>query len=100
MDNNSNCLSDSVRNKIVNGEDITIALCGDLIGEGADTNGEGIFLNYLDGTLEQYYGINVKTQNLSIGGRGKDLLLENLQGIIDMDPDILMVEYQRRNETY
>ena len=54
------CLSESVRNKILNGEDITIALCGDSIGAGADTNGDGIFLNYLDETLEQYYDINVE----------------------------------------
>lgn len=93
LDNDSNCLSDSVRNKISNGEDITIALCGDSIGAGADTNGEGIFLNYLDETLEQYYGINVETQNLSTVGGSRDLLSDNLQTILNIKPDILMIEF-------
>lgn len=93
LENNSACLSESVRNKILNGEDITIALCGDSIGAGADTNGDGIFLNYLDETLEQYYDINVETQNFSIAGRSRDLLAEDLQSIIDMKPDVLMIEF-------
>lgn len=93
LENNSDCLSNGVRKKILNGESITIALCGDSIGAGGDTNGEGIFLNYLDETLEQYYGIDVKTQNLSIAGRNRDLLLENLPNIIAEKPDILMIEF-------
>ena len=93
LENNSDCLSNGVRKKILNGESITIALCGDSIGAGGDTNGEGIFLNYLDETLEQYYGIDVKTQNLSIAGRNRDLLLENLPSIIAEKPDILMIEF-------
>lgn len=87
------CLSESVRNKILNDEDITIALYGDSIGAGADTNGDGIFLNYLDETLEQYYDINVETQNFSSGVRSRDLLAEDLQSIIDMKPDVLMIEF-------
>lgn len=93
IENNSACLSESVRNKILNDEDITIALYGDSIGAGADTNGDGIFLNYLDETLEQYYDINVETQNFSSGVRSKDLLAEDLQSIIDMKPDVLMIEF-------
>lgn len=93
LDNNSDCLSDGFRSKIVNGEDITIALCGDSIGAGADTNGDDIFLNYLDKTLEKYYGIKVKTQNLSMGGRRIDLLSEKLPSIIKMKPDVLMIEF-------
>ena len=93
IDDKSAFLSNSVRNKILNGEDITIALCGDSIGAGADTNGEGVFLNYLGDTLEQYYGMTVETQNLSISGRARDLLLEDLPDIIEMKPDVLMVEF-------
>lgn len=93
LENNSACLSESVRNKILNDEDITIALYGDSIGAGADTNGDGIFLNYLDETLEQYYDINVETQNFSSGVRSRDLLAEDLQSIIDMKPDVLMIEF-------
>lgn len=93
LENKSAYLSENVRHKILNGEDITIALCGDSIGAGAATNGNGYFFYYLDETLEQYYNINVETLNFSMGGRSSDLLIEDLQSIIDMRPDVLMVEF-------
>ena len=53
---------------------LTIALCGDSIGAGADTDGSGIFLNYLDESLENYYGIDVQTVQLSVEGGTRTLL--------------------------
>lgn len=93
IDNQSELLSENLRNKILNGESIDIALCGDSIGTSADTNGQGIFLNYLEETLEEYYGISVNTEQLSIDGRGRDILIERAQDIIDKHPDVLIIEF-------
>lgn len=93
IDNQSGLLSENLRNKILNGESIDIALCGDSIGAGADTNGQGIFLNYLEETLEEYYGISVNTEQLSIDGGGRDILIERAQDIIDKHPDVLIIEF-------
>lgn len=93
IDNNSAYLSDDVKKKVLNGESISIALCGDSIGAGADTNGQGIFLNYIAESLEQHYNIDVNTENFSIGGRSRDLLTEKMSDIIEMRPDVLMIEF-------
>lgn len=91
--NNSGFLSDAVKQKITDRESITIALCGDSIGAGADTDGRDIFLNYLDESLEDYYGIDVQTIQLSKNGASIDLLMENLSNIVSIHPDVLMIEF-------
>ena len=89
---NSSYLSESVKQKILNGESLNIALCGDSIGAGTDTDGSGIFLNYLDESLEAYYGIDVQTAQLSVEGGTRTMLTENLPDIIGMHPDVIMIE--------
>ncbi len=89
----SSYLSDDVKSKVLNGESITIALCGDSIGAGADTNGQDIFLYYLAGSLEQYYGVDVNTAQLSVEEGSRDYLLENIPQIIELHPDVVMIEF-------
>ena len=89
----SSYLSDDVKSKVLNGESITIALCGDSIGAGADTNGQDIFLYYLAGSLEQYYGVDVNTAQLSAEEGSRDYLLENIPQIIELHPDVVMIEF-------
>ncbi len=89
----SGFLSENVRNKILSGESIDIALCGDSIGAGTDTDGQGIFLNYLQETLEEYYGVTVNTEQFSIEGRSRNLLMESLPDILRKHPDVLMIEF-------
>ncbi len=93
IENGSSYLSDAVRSKVLNGESITIALCGDSIGAGADTNGQDIFLNYLGETLERYYGVDVRAEQLSAEGGNRDHLLESLPQIIELHPDVVMIEF-------
>ena len=89
---NSSYLSETVKQKILDGESLNIALCGDSIGAGTDTDGSGIFLNYLDESLEGYYGIDVQTAQLSAEGGTRTLLAESLPDIIAMHPDVMMIE--------
>ena len=93
IEDGSAYLSENTRQKILNGESISIALCGDSIGAGADTDGSGIFLNYLDESLESRYGIDVQTSQLSAEGGTRALLAERLPEIIGLHPDVLMVEF-------
>lgn len=93
IENKGDYLSETLRNKVLSGENISISLCGDSIGAGADTNREGIFLNYLDEALEDYYDIEIDSENLSIGGRSRDLLIEKLDDIIVEHPDVLLIEF-------
>ncbi len=90
---NSSYLSDNVRKKILNGESIRIALCGDSVGAGAETDGSGIFLNYLGRSLKDYYGVDVQTTQLPAGVTSRDLLTAGIPDIIKMHPDVAMIEF-------
>lgn len=93
IDDKSIYLSEKLRNKMLEGKGIKIALCGDSIALGADTNGKDIYLNYLKDEIEHSYGINVETKNFSEGGRSSDLLFEKMSGILEMNPDMVIVEF-------
>ena len=97
ISNQSKYLSERLRNKILNGENIDIALYGDSIGAGADTNGQGVFLNYLAKELENYYGLSVTSKRFSSGKQNQDLLQDDLESIINKHPDVLMIEFGMYN---
>lgn len=93
LENSSYYLSKSLRQKLEEGDSINVALCGDGIGAGVDTDGEGIFLNYLSEALSSYYGVEIETKNYSEEGRCCDLLNEKINDIISDHPDVLMIEF-------
>ena len=54
---------------------------------------DGSFLDELAKTLEETYGVAVDTKDLSVQGRGRELLTENLPQILEERPDILLIRF-------
>ena len=91
--NNCTYLSDRLKNKILSQKNINIALCGDSIGAGTDTNKQDVFLNYIAESLKRHYNIEVNTSNFSANGKSSDFLIKKLSDIIDLHPDVIMIEF-------
>lgn len=88
-------------NKLKNGEDIKILLCGDSIAAGAQTTGLyyfddhklTTFFGYLDVFLEGFYGINVDSVLFGENGASLQYMNENINQIVEMRPDVVLIEF-------
>ena len=85
-------LSSGLQKKLKNGEAIDITLCGDSIGAGLYTDGEGTFINYLRDGLAEYYGASVSVNNASVPGMTAAVLKDQLGSIISAHPDVAVIE--------
>jgi len=97
----SSYLSESTRQKLKRGDDISIALAGDSIAGGAQTTGQyfhddriaDTFFEYLCKTIERVYDCKVSKKLISEGGIGRDNLAQNTDEILTLKPDVLIIEF-------
>lgn len=92
IEDKSSFLGKSLRDKLLHGDDIKIALLGDDIGIGAGTDSKHIFINYLAENLKRIYGSNVSIDQASSSSATRALLRSSLDAIIKERPDAVLVE--------
>lgn len=85
-------LSDHLKDKFRNGEDISISLFGDSICDSYDSEQEGFFEQNLKKTLEKYFNCNIDINRLSSDGANVEQLINNKDFISGLHSDIIMIE--------
>lgn len=96
----SNLLSNDLKNKLKNKEDISIKLVGTSISSGAHTlpdyyNGsdKAVYAHLIGKIINSLYGNQVSVKNLSRSGANTDLFISKIDSLILQKPDILFVEF-------
>lgn len=92
FEDQSDFLSESLKEKLTRGESVRISLVGDSIGLGTDTDGIGIFLNYLREALSSHFGAKIVTDNLSQAGGDISLLAQSTGRLLQEKPDLVIIE--------
>lgn len=97
----SSRLSEKLKNKFANSQNVKACLIGDSIACGADTSSfrynnfdaSNNFLSYFKNFLEDIYSNNVETLLLAKGGAMIDFIEENVDKLLSFAPDIVLIEF-------